>query len=74
MDEFIKVMVLNQNATYIGASAGAMLAGCSFELALDFDKNRAGIDDFSGFDIIKGKTAIIPHYTKKEFEKYVRYY
>lgn len=58
--------------TYIGASAGAMIAGASIEPGLDFDKNSVGMKDFEGLDLFGEKTVVIPHYTNKELRRYIK--
>ena len=42
----IKRSMLENNATYIGSSAGAMLARIDVRLALDFDRDTEDLDDF----------------------------
>lgn len=68
--EVIKKAVEN-GATYIGASAGAMITGNSIEEALSFDRNFVCLDDFTGLGLLDG-TVVIPHYTKKELNRYIR--
>lgn len=67
--EAMRKAVLN-GATYIGASAGAMLAGQDTALAADFDKKP----DFVNLKNLKGLTlfdgTIIAHYTAEELERY----
>lgn len=55
-------------ATYIGASAGAMIAGKDIVCAADFDQNDVGLKDLNGLGLIDG--AIIPHYSKKQLKEY----
>lgn len=56
-------------ATYIGASAGAMIAGVSIEEALSFDLNFARMNNFEGLGLFGG--VVIPHYTKEELKRYI---
>lgn len=62
---------VENGATYIGASAGAMIAGSSIEEALSFDRNFVCLDDFTGLELWSD-SVIIPHYTQKELKRYVR--
>lgn len=57
-------------ATYIGASAGAMIAGSSIEEAKSFDLNFVRMTEYEGLGLFDG--IIIPHYTKSELERYVK--
>ena len=52
--------MLENNATYIGSSAGAMIAGIDVRLALDFDRDTEDLDDYralSLFNIIYSKNS-----------------
>ncbi|WP_409967515.1 Type 1 glutamine amidotransferase-like domain-containing protein [Bengtsoniella intestinalis] len=60
---YIRRNVAN-GATYIGASAGAMLAGVDIALALEFDKNCYTMTDFTALGLFQG--SVIPHYTEEE--------
>ena len=68
--ETIRDLVLAKNAEFIGASAGAVMAGKDVKLALDFDKNRAGVTDYDALHLFDG--AVIPHYTKENLKRYIR--
>lgn len=57
-------------ATYIGASAGAMIAGDSIEEASYCDKNFVGMTDFRGLSLFEG--IVLPHYTKTEAKRYIK--
>ena len=57
------------NKVYIGASAGAAIAGINIEEIKDFDRNSVGMDEFSGLGLFDG--IIIPHYTKAELKRYI---
>lgn len=59
----------NGNKVYIGASAGAAIAGISIEEIKDFDKNFVEMEEFSGLRLFNG--IIIPHYTKAELKRYI---
>lgn len=71
LDNVVRENVAN-GSIYIGCSAGAILSGTDFELALDFDSNsRIKMTDFRGLGLFDG--AIIPHYEDEELEKYIQY-
>lgn len=55
-------------ATYIGSSAGAIIAGTDIRLALDFDSNFVGLKDYSALRLFDG--TILPHYTEEQAERY----
>lgn len=73
-DEYIKKMV-EQGATYIGSSAGAILSCGSFKEAGNFDSNFVGINDFRGFGFMPREgglsDVVIPHYTYKQLQSYI---
>ena len=56
---------------YIGCSAGAAIAGVTIEKIGDMDKNFVKMTDFEGLGLFDG--IIIPHYTKKELRRFIRY-
>ena len=61
---------ISQGGFYIGASAGAILAGNSIKFAKDFDTNFVRLTDFEGLNLLPaslGKAVLIPHYNKKQF-------
>ena len=58
--DYIKVLMKNENSTYIGSSAGAIIAGTDIMLARDFDSNFVGMIDFTALELFDG--TIIPHY------------
>lgn len=66
---YIKNCMQTGETTYIGASAGAMLAGKDIRLAEDFDKNEVGFEDIVSLGLFDGTA--IPHYTKTEFKRYI---
>lgn len=59
-----------RGASFIGSSAGAMIAGESIEEASSFDRNFVGMTDFRGLSLFKG--IVIPHYNKSELKRYIR--
>ena len=70
METFIRRMVKENNATYIGASAGAILAGSDYLLAKEFKGNHSGITECDGFDLFGKPATIIPHYTKEDLARF----
>lgn len=72
MDTYVVDMLNKTDGTYLGASAGAMVAGVDFCLAEEFDKNRVGVDDYRGLDLFHRKVVVVPHYTKAEFLRFKR--
>lgn len=71
MDKIIKDAFKNgSNKVYIGASAGAMIAGRSIEAASSFDRNFVNMSDYKGLCLYDG--VIIPHYTKAELKQYIK--
>ncbi len=56
-------------STYIGASAGAMLAGTDVKLALEFDPDNYSTTDFTALGLFNG--TIIPHYTADELACFI---
>lgn len=69
-DEDIRVWMQEGKTTYIGSSAGAMLAGTDIMLARDFDRNLVGMTDFTALNLFDG--AIIPHYEPEHLENYIK--
>ena len=66
----IKRSMLENNATYIGSSAGAMLAGIDVRLALDFDRDMENLDDYRALSLFNG--TVIPHYSKADLRRYIK--
>ncbi|MFR5485138.1 MAG: Type 1 glutamine amidotransferase-like domain-containing protein [Blautia massiliensis (ex Durand et al. 2017)] len=62
--------MLENNATYIGSSAGAMLAGIDVCLALDFDRDTEDLDDYRALSLFNG--TVIPHYSKADLRRYIK--
>jgi len=67
--EPMRTAVMN-GATYIGASAGAIIAGTDIALAADFDRNFVRLQNLEGLKLFDG--TIIPHYTKEELARYIK--
>lgn len=69
----IIIQSVKKGGYYIGASAGAVLATTSIEIAGDFERNFVHINNLHALDILPpslGKTAIIPHYSKAQLESW----
>lgn len=66
----IKRSMLENKATYIGSSAGAMIAGIDVRLALDFDRGMENLDDYRVLSLFNG--TVIPHYSKADFRRYIK--
>ena len=60
----------NENSTYIGSSAGAIIAGTDIMLARDFDSNSVGMIDFTALELFDG--TIIPHYEPENLQMYIQ--
>lgn len=69
IDKMIKEAYKN-GATFIGASAGALIAGVSIEEAFSFDRNYVGLRDYNGLALFDG--IVLPHYTKAEMKEYIK--
>ncbi len=59
----------DHGATYIGASAGAIIAGNSIEPAYIGDRNFVRLDNLSGLGLFDG--IAIPHFTDRDLEQYL---
>ncbi len=68
--DYIKVLMKNERSTYIGSSAGAMIAGTDIMLASDFDSNFVGMIDFTALGLFDG--TIIPHYEPENLQMYIQ--
>lgn len=66
----IQTAVRKKGASYIGASAGAMIAGIDIALAKDFDRNYVQLQDFEALGLLDG--TVIPHYTATELKNYIK--
>lgn len=64
------VNAFQNGATYIGASAGALIGGVSIEAAEDFDKNFVRMSNYKGLGLYDG--IVISHYTKSELKRYIK--
>ena len=64
--------IFRRGGTYVGTSAGAMIAGRSIEPGLDFERDFVGMDryGYDGLGLYEG--IIIPHYTKAELKRYIK--
>lgn len=69
MVDYIKSLMEHGTTTYIGSSAGAMIAGSDIMLAGDFDNNFVGMVNFDSLNLFDG--TIIPHYEPDELERYI---
>ena len=70
LDRVIQEAFREGNKIYIGASAGAMIAGVSIEEGESFDRNFMRMKDYQGLGLYNG--VVIPHYTKEELNRYIR--
>lgn len=70
LDSVIREGFKMGNKTYIGCSAGAMIAGVNIEEAANFDRNFVRMQDFEGLGLFDG--IVIPHYTKTELKRYIK--
>ena len=68
--ELIKKNV-ESGANYIGASAGAHIAGMDIEAAIPFDRNRLPVTDFHALGLFPG--VVIPHYNPREIKRFLSY-
>lgn len=68
--DYIKVLMKNEHVTYIGSSAGAIIAGVDIMLARDFDSNYVGMIDFTALGLFDG--TIIPHYELENLHMYIQ--
>lgn len=75
-DEYIRKMVLDGGATYIGSSAGAIYASNSFEEACNFDSNDTFSFDYTGLKLLPGNEfksdTVIPHYSFTQLQTYIK--
>ena len=71
LDVIYRKAFFDRGVTYIGASAGAMIAGESIEgAACCGDKNYENVTDCSGLCLYDG--IILPHYTRHEAKRYIK--
>ena len=61
---------VRRGTTYIGSSAGAMIAGTDIKEAASFDEVPKGTQDFTGLQLFDG--LIIPHYEPEHLEQYIQ--
>lgn len=62
---------IKNGADYIGASAGAHIAGMDIEAAIPFDRNRLAVTDFEGLGLFNG--VAIPHYDASDVRRFLSY-
>lgn len=70
LDNVLREAFHQGNKIYLGASAGAMIAGVSIEEGERFDRNFIQMRDYDGLGLFNG--IVIPHYTKKELKRYIK--
>lgn len=68
--KFIQQQMKRTNCTYIGSSAGAMIAGTDIYLAEDFDENIVGLTDLKALGLFDG--SVIPHYSGQNLKCYIK--
>lgn len=68
--DYIQNLMMDSRVTYIGSSAGAVIAGSDIMLARDFDSNFVGMIDFTSLNLFDG--AIISHYEPEHLESYIK--
>ena len=68
--KFVKEQMKRADCTYIGSSAGAMLAGTDIYLAEDFDKNSVDLTDLKALGLFDG--SVIPHYSGQDLKRYIK--
>jgi len=69
LTEYVKDCV-EKGGTYIGSSAGTLIASKDIAPAADFDMNFVGMRNFEALDLLDG-TVVIPHYTFGQLEQYL---
>lgn len=67
--EAIRLAFSGGDRIYIGASAGASIAGSSIKELMDFEKDIIGMKDYTALELYKG--LIIPHYNKHQLKTYI---
>ena len=67
--KFVKEQMKRTDCTYIGSSAGAMLAGTDICLAEDFDENIVDLTDLRALGLFDG--SVIPHYSRQDLIRYI---
>ena len=55
---------IDNGIVYVGSSAGSEILGTTIEVALPYDENIYGIDDYTGLKIVN--KVIIPHANRKQ--------
>lgn len=73
-DEYIRG-IIEDGGTYIGASAGAILAASSFKETEKFESNYLRTSDYSALGILPRNGCksdiIIPHHTEEQLKQYI---
>lgn len=69
LTDYVKVCV-EKGGTYIGSSAGALIASKDIAPTADFDMNFAGMRNFEALDLLDG-AVVIPHYTYDQLQRYL---
>lgn len=69
LTDYVKDCV-QKGGTYIGSSAGALIASKDIAPAADFDMNFVGMRNFEALDLLDG-TVVIPHYTYDQLQRYL---
>ena len=68
--KFIQQQMKRTDCTYIGSSAGAMIAGTDIYLAEDFDENIVGLTDLKALGLFDG--SVITHYSRRDLKRYIK--
>lgn len=68
--KLVKEQMKRADCTYIGSSAGAMIAGTDIYLAEDFDENIVGLTDLKALGLFDG--SVIPHYSGQNLKCYIK--
>lgn len=68
--DYIRELMKDSKKSYIGSSAGAIIAGTDIMLARDFDSNFVGMIDFTALHLFDG--TIIPHFEPEHLENYIK--
>lgn len=66
---YIMELAKEENITYIGSSAGAIIAGQDIKVAKVLDRNFVRLEEMTGLGLFDG--TIIPHYTQEQLKKYI---
>ena len=69
LDVLLRKAFQEGSKIYLGASAGAMIAGVSIEQGRCLDDNFLRMREYEGLGLFDG--IILPHYTKAELKRYI---